>query len=83
MKRIEAQRGNDLPGSAVPVVELIFKSRSGYLRYRCLTRIFSVAQESQHWMSQGEVREEVDDLESILRPSLVFSVSKMTLSSFP
>ena len=29
MKRIEAQRGNDLPGSAVPVVELIFKSRSG------------------------------------------------------
>ena len=35
-------------------------------------------------MSQGEVREEVDDSESILRPcSLLFSVSKMTLSSFP
>lgn len=29
MKRIEAQRGNDLPRSAVPVLELIFKSRSG------------------------------------------------------
>ena len=29
MKRTEAQRGSDLPGSELPVVELIFKSKSG------------------------------------------------------
>lgn len=39
-----------------------------------------MAQESQHWMSQGEVREEVDCSESMLRPcSLLFCVQNDTV----
>lgn len=61
MKRIEAQKEMTCQGQQLPAVELIFESRSGVSEVQILERkSFQWPKESQHWMSQGEVRE-VDD----------------------